>query len=278
MSNPVLTEQQAAFILKMKQEHQPKEQTMSEETKPETTQPEPKPDRRKFPIENRGVNDKLRKFFAKNRQATIADAVAATSATLSTIYNLRYAIRKKNPKYFDVKKPGPKSVKKDIPQVTHSPESHLAKDIWDLYIPVRPINVLKAENIHTIGDLIKRTKLDLMKMPNMGKKSINEVEEALKIIGLKLASRPVWTPPAPLPVPPVPEITESATPDMVNSPPHYKSGGVETIDFIEAKNLNYNLGNVVKYITRADLKGNRKQDLKKAMWYLQREIDSGVAK
>jgi len=274
MSNPVLTEQQAAFILKMKQEHQPKEQTMSEETKPETTQPEPKPDRRKFPIENRGVNDKLRKFFAKNRQATIADAVAATGATLSTIYNLRYAIRKKNPRYFDVKKPGPKSVKKDIPQVTHSPESYLTKEIWELDIPVRPQNVMKVENIHTIGDLVKRTRLDLMKMTNMGKKSINEVEEALKIIGLKLASRPVWTPPAPLPVP---DVTPSATPDMVNSPPHYKSGGVETIDFIEAKNLNYNLGNVVKYITRADLKGNRKQDLKKAMWYLQREINHGSA-
>jgi hypothetical protein len=269
MSNPVLTEQQAAFILKMKQEHQPKEQTMTEETKPE-----PKTDRRKFPIENRGINDKVRKFFAKNRQATIADAVAATGATVPAIYNVRYAIRKKNPKYFDVKKPGPKTIKKDTPQVTHSPESYLTKEIWELDIPVRPQNVMKVENIHTIGDLVKRTRLDLMKMTNMGKKSIKEVEDALANIGLKLASRRVWTPPAVLPVP---EITESATPDMVNSPPHYKSGGVETIDFIEAKNLNYNLGNVVKYITRADLKGNRKQDLKKAMWYLQREINHGSA-
>lgn len=60
--------------------------------------------------------------------------------------------------------------------------------------------------------------------------------------------------------------------DPVNHPAHYKVGGIETIDFIEAKKLNYNLGNVVKYITRADHKGNRKQDLEKAMWYLQREI------
>jgi hypothetical protein len=60
--------------------------------------------------------------------------------------------------------------------------------------------------------------------------------------------------------------------DPVNHPEHYKAGGIETIDFIEAKQLNYNLGNVVKYITRADLKGNRKQDLEKAMWYLKREI------
>lgn len=61
-------------------------------------------------------------------------------------------------------------------------------------------------------------------------------------------------------------------PDMVNSPPHYTAGGVETIDFIEAKNLNYNLGNAVKYITRAGLKGNRVEDLQKAKWYIEREI------
>jgi hypothetical protein len=60
--------------------------------------------------------------------------------------------------------------------------------------------------------------------------------------------------------------------DPVNHPAHYKAGGIETIDFIEAKKLGYNLGNVVKYITRADLKGNRKQDLEKALWYLNREI------
>jgi Protein of unknwon function (DUF3310) len=60
--------------------------------------------------------------------------------------------------------------------------------------------------------------------------------------------------------------------DLVNSPPHYTTGGIETIDFIEAKQLNYNLGNVVKYITRADHKGNRVEDLRKAKWYLEREI------
>lgn len=75
----------------------------------------------------------------------------------------------------------------------------------------------------------------------------------------------VWQPPALLPVPPVP--------DMVNHPPHYTAGGIETIDFIEAKKLNYNLGNAVKYITRADHKGNRKQDLEKAVWYLTREMN-----
>lgn len=62
--------------------------------------------------------------------------------------------------------------------------------------------------------------------------------------------------------------------DSVNHPAHYKVGGIETIDFIEAKKLGYNLGNVIKYITRADHKGNRKQDLAKAMWYLKREIEA----
>ena len=62
--------------------------------------------------------------------------------------------------------------------------------------------------------------------------------------------------------------------DAVNNPAHYKVGGIETIDFIEAKKLNYNIGNVVKYLTRADHKGNKLEDLRKAQWYLTREINS----
>ena len=60
--------------------------------------------------------------------------------------------------------------------------------------------------------------------------------------------------------------------DPVNNPAHYKVGGIETIDFIEAKNLGYNLGNAVKYITRSDHKGNKLEDLRKAQWYLEREV------
>jgi len=64
------------------------------------------------------------------------------------------------------------------------------------------------------------------------------------------------------------------SPDPVNNPAHYTAGGIETIDFIEAKKLGYNLGNVVKYITRAGLKSNQIEDLRKAQWYLTREINS----
>jgi hypothetical protein len=66
------------------------------------------------------------------------------------------------------------------------------------------------------------------------------------------------------------------TTDLVNHPPHYKAGGIETIDFIEAKDLNYRLGNVVKYVSRAGKKLNSDpvQDLEKAAFYLQREIEA----
>jgi hypothetical protein len=75
---------------------------------------------------------------------------------------------------------------------------------------------------------------------------------------------------------PMPVTMEEPESDPVNHPAHYKVGGIETIDFIEAKRLNYNMGNAVKYITRADHKGSRKQDLEKAIWYLKREIEHSV--
>lgn len=61
--------------------------------------------------------------------------------------------------------------------------------------------------------------------------------------------------------------------EAVDHPRHYRQGGIEAIDVIEAFNLNFRLGNVVKYILRAGRKDGRIVDLKKAMWYLQREID-----
>jgi hypothetical protein len=68
------------------------------------------------------------------------------------------------------------------------------------------------------------------------------------------------------------DTTSEAKEDMVNHPPHYTVGGVETIDFIEAKGLNYHLGQVIKYVSRAGKKGDALQDLQKARWYLNREI------
>lgn len=61
--------------------------------------------------------------------------------------------------------------------------------------------------------------------------------------------------------------------DMVNHPPHYTAhpSGVECIQITE--HMGFNLGNAVKYIWWADLKGPIVEDLEKARWYLNREID-----
>jgi len=61
--------------------------------------------------------------------------------------------------------------------------------------------------------------------------------------------------------------------DQVNSPEHYKgANGLEAINVIEAFGLNFALGNAIKYILRADKKGNKKQDLEKARWYIVNEL------
>ena len=61
--------------------------------------------------------------------------------------------------------------------------------------------------------------------------------------------------------------------NTVNHPAHYKSAsGLESIDVIEGFGLGFRLGNVVKYILRAEKKGAPIEDLKKARWYLDREI------
>lgn len=62
--------------------------------------------------------------------------------------------------------------------------------------------------------------------------------------------------------------------EKVHHPAHYTSGKFETIDVIEDWKLGFNLGNSVKYISRADHKGRRLEDLRKARWYLDREIQN----
>ena len=63
----------------------------------------------------------------------------------------------------------------------------------------------------------------------------------------------------------------------MTTPKHY-AGRVEPIDLIESRDLNFSRGNVIKYVFRADHKGTELQDLIKAKWYLEREIErvSGI--
>ena len=58
----------------------------------------------------------------------------------------------------------------------------------------------------------------------------------------------------------------------VDHPSHYNHGTIEVIDAIEDWNLNFNLGNSIKYIARCEHKGHNKEDLEKAIWYLKREL------
>ena len=63
--------------------------------------------------------------------------------------------------------------------------------------------------------------------------------------------------------------------DNVNSPNHYNVGDIEVIDFIDSWGLNFNLGNAIKYVARCDYKGNKIEDLEKAIFYIKREINRG---
>jgi len=65
--------------------------------------------------------------------------------------------------------------------------------------------------------------------------------------------------------------------DMVNHPPHYTQGGIETIEYLEAKLtpeafIGYLQGNCLKYLSRAAHKGSAIEDFKKAQWYINRLV------
>lgn len=73
-------------------------------------------------------------------------------------------------------------------------------------------------------------------------------------------------------------LNEEESDDAINHPQHYTAGGIETIDFIEAKLsrdnfIGYLWGNVIKYISRWEIKGKPVEDLKKAVWYTNKLIE-----
>ena len=68
------------------------------------------------------------------------------------------------------------------------------------------------------------------------------------------------------------KINETSPTDNVNNPRHYNTGTIEVITVIEDWKLNFNLGNAIKYIGRCEHKNNKKEDIKKAIWYLEREL------
>jgi len=78
--------------------------------------------------------------------------------------------------------------------VTSSPEPvaipvELMRSVDELELTVRSGNCLKAENLCLIGDLIRCTENELLKTPNLGRKSLNEIKDALALRGLALGTR-----------------------------------------------------------------------------------------
>ncbi|MGP1955106.1 MAG: DNA-directed RNA polymerase subunit alpha, partial [Arsenophonus sp. NC-QC1-MAG3] len=65
----------------------------------------------------------------------------------------------------------------------------LLRAVDDLELTVRSANCLKAETIHYIGDLVQRTEVELLKTPNLGKKSLTEIKDVLASRGLSLGMR-----------------------------------------------------------------------------------------
>jgi DNA-directed RNA polymerase subunit alpha len=82
----------------------------------------------------------------------------------------------------------------------HEPEIDpiLLRPVDDLELTVRSANCLKAENLYYIGDLIQRTEVELLKTPNLGKKSLTEIKDVLASKGLSLGMRLENWPPASL--------------------------------------------------------------------------------
>jgi DNA-directed RNA polymerase subunit alpha len=74
----------------------------------------------------------------------------------------------------------------------------LLRPVDDLELTVRSANCLKAENIYYIGDLVQRTEVELLKTPNLGKKSLTEIKDVLASRGLSLGMRLDSWPPASL--------------------------------------------------------------------------------
>jgi DNA-directed RNA polymerase subunit alpha len=85
-----------------------------------------------------------------------------------------------------------------VQQTGPLPDPILLRPVDELELTVRSANCLKAENIHYIGDLVQRTEVELLRTPNLGKKSLTEIKEVLESHGLTLGMRIDGWPPASL--------------------------------------------------------------------------------
>jgi len=182
----------------------------------------------------------IRDYVAANPNATPTQVAEAMGVNRQYIYTVMYKVKDKARKGAPLKRKGAKKLGRPR-KVTEASE-----------------NLMKLVDEYKQAKATKKAEVDLSPALKFLEGRAQPKKEDWKTLSITSTNAPI----------------QGELFDAVNHPAHYKVGGIETIDFIEAKKLNYNIGNVVKYLTRADHKGNRKQDLEKAKWYLERELST----
>jgi DNA-directed RNA polymerase subunit alpha len=130
-------------------------------------------------VEQRTDLDKLLVEIETNGAITAEDAVRASAKILVEQLAVFAQLEGGELAAFDA--PAPRSAQQFDPI--------LLRPVDELELTVRSANCLKAENIYYIGDLIQRTETELLKTPNLGRKSLNEIKEVLASRGLTLGAR-----------------------------------------------------------------------------------------
>ncbi|VTU16792.1 DNA-directed RNA polymerase subunit alpha [Variovorax sp. PBS-H4] len=137
-------------------------------------------------VEQRTDLDKLLIEIETNGAITAEDAVRASAKIL--VEQLAVFAQLEGGELAAFDQPAPRSAQQFDPI--------LLRPVDELELTVRSANCLKAENIYYIGDLIQRTENELLKTPNLGRKSLNEIKEVLASRGLTLGMKLESWPPA----------------------------------------------------------------------------------
>lgn len=129
-------------------------------------------------VEQRTDLDKLVMEIVTNGAISPEEAIRASAKIL--VEQLAVFAQLEGSDIIDFGKPEPRNTQFD---------PILLRPVDELELTVRSANCLKAENIYYIGDLIQRTETELLKTPNLGRKSLNEIKEVLASRGLTLGAR-----------------------------------------------------------------------------------------